>query len=553
MDYLTDDDVQKALLAVLAKSAEKSTSLDGNKDRRVKMLNRIKQLAIEFGVISDVRGIVDIDIHKNITISSEQIEYIKLLYTSYLKRPNIKYTQTFSFSTKTILYVSSSSFDETTESSHQELTRIDRLAQSLYTVIYKCITDFKKNPTKDNYIKIVGKFNKAANDINQFFNLLEHKAISIIPTFQEKRLPGTNYRHGIWTDLLYNVDLDEDELKELSGWKLELVQLEKQHDINWVKKYRIDLYNQMVSFHRKDKTLVHENPNKHYWDRDKIWYYAKIMIDFFKNRKYCGVVTRNNIDTYCRHFDKYTQFGKTTPNFDATIRIGDICIQCPCLENYFPCKCLFKLSDPSTFEAFTKAMVGYSHKVDLNDMMIQIADPVETLLKYIEIRKDPSKSPNLRLNTTCPKCSYINTFENKEAIRNSTGENPLLQHPSDVICGRCQHEYCTDCKRTHKGFICRGFPEEDDCNKQIELCPACGHTTDRISGCTCITCEIPSCGKTWCWICRCLRHPEHSSNTIHYCITQNRGNTNPNWRLNPNVVLCTEVAPVSLDGMDFVP
>ena len=93
----------------------------------------------------------------------------------------------------------------------------------------------------------------------------------------------------------------------------------------------------------------------------------------------------------------------------------------------------------------------------------------------------------------------------------------------------CNYQYCTDCKQSHPGYICRGIPPEDDPDIEAQSCPGCFAKTYKRDGCPCMKCGNPSCGKIWCWTCRCLRHPETRYDKPHYCPTDLNYRSNPAW------------------------
>jgi hypothetical protein len=543
----TTEDVKKAFNKVVD-----LVNVDG--DMNMPLLQAVKDIAEKFNVLHTIVGMVDIKLIRRLSINPKNLESIKIKYKDYIRQSNIKYSYFFDFESRCIL--------PHYPTDNEQLTRADKLALHLFNVLVKYSEQFKKNPSMDFYNTLIGKFNISANFINQFFryNELEQPIVDVIPNpMGKERKPSEIWKIGLLTDSMYNTDLDDSELVLLKGWKYDLVKSVQMFDIEWVKHNRTDIYNMMLNFHRTYRVLIHD---KHYLVKSNLWDAAKVMLMFFRNKEYGGIVTRKNYANYIRIFKEYSQFGKKKASgFDSRIRVGDVCVPCPCLEDgYESCNHLFKLSDESTYNSFIKAFDGYEHQVDLNDFGDQIANPVDVMMSYISARIDPSQCVNIRLKTTCPKCQYENTVENTEAILNSTGENPIIKHPSDVVCGniKCKHHYCTDCKESHPGVICRGFKEEPDCDPNIELCPSCGHTTNRVDGCTCITCEIPSCGKTWCWSCRCIRYPEQDpgdidQSLVHYCMTKNRYRSNINWLMNPDFIPYEDHAPVGQQGWDFIP
>jgi len=515
----------------------------------LELLNKFKELSETYGIIDQVIGLVDINIISGIAIDLSILEILKEKYQTLLSNPIYKWSYSFNFILCKILH--NMKIIDTFSILSQLLTSIDKLAFHIYNVVYFCKHRLDNDPTLENYHKMISKFNISANFINQYFSeeiiFLVHNPRAI------KRKPSQKFKIGILIDGLYNSEI---ELKELNGWKLEFAILEKDYGIEWIKNNETEHYNQMLDFHRKGRTLAHgKDSYPHYWVRDKMWHYAKVINNFLNSKKFGGIITRKNKLNYIRKYKQFTPFGNII-NSDTTIKEDYIGVPCPCLnEEYFECECLFNLSDPQTFDSFSKAFEGYTQITDINDFGDQIPDPVKIMFTTLEVLRNPELRPNIRMKSTCPKCNFVNEASN-EALWNSKGNTPKLIHPSDMKCRECAHEYCTDCKQYHPGFICRGFVEEPDCDPNIQLCPACAHTTYRVDGCTCITCEIPNCRKTWCWICRCLRYPEQhgNDNHIHYCMDEARYSSNPSWLLNADFKPYKQRAPSGRIGIgDYVP
>jgi len=548
MELLNGDTIRHALNLVL-----KHTIVVPGGDNSKIIMNKIKELAQELNILDQVCGVVDIELIKSVSISPSNLHFLINKYTVCIKKPSNKYTYIYDFDSKTLLDQDSNPFDPYSIESlrnRNNLTRIDKLSIHIYNVCVYYQNQFRKQPTREFYDKLTGKFNISANFINQYFNM-PCPLVDIIPTNRQKP-KSENWKVGISVDGLYNIETDE----ELTGWKAELVKLTTTNTIEWVKINQTPVYNEMLVFHRTSRSLAHDS---HYWVHSNLWDMSKYIVGFFKSKEFEGIVSRENITAYQTTFGSYTQFGKKqNPNFSNTINIGDVCVRCPCLQDgIYMCNHLFNLSDPETFSLFSKVFLNYTFKEDLNDLGEQIPNPIDTMFAYINAKLHPEKSLNMRINSKCPSCRTYNT--SSEAMININGDNPILKHPSEITCVECFLEYCSDCLQTHPGRICRGFVEDSDCDPEVQLCPACGHTTNRIDGCTCITCQIPNCGKTWCWICRCLRHPEQHVDNIdpelnHYCMTLNRYMSNPQWEDNTQFVPYEENAPIGRDPrLNFVP
>ena len=525
----------------------------------VNALNKLKEMALRFNInetefIDNYIGLIDKDMISSLTLSfSNKIELRDLCkkknYDKYIIDNDVEFK--FCFSLGRILPIII----------HREFkfqNKILKLFRHFEIVIYKYKHLLTTHPSRKCYLEYAHKYNLSINYINQHFkNELSIPLEYAIDT-NNNSSKRTAFKSALYYNPLLKLEYDNSELLD---WKILFMELEKKYDIEWIKNNNSFLYNKMINFHINEKIVVHGQHCS--WLKKDLANVAKSINSFLSNKKYnSGVITNDNINIFCSDFKKYTKFGrKKNSCFNDTITIGDVCIRCICLkDNYIECNTLFNLSDVETYNNFKKCFSLYKPKNEYDDDGIFIQDPVDNMFERLESLLDPSKRPSIRTCSKCPKCEYVNTFENKEAIINSKGDNPLLKHPSDVICGNplCNHNYCTDCKLSHPGFICRGFPEEEDTEKDIESCPGCGHITNRIGGCTCMTCEIPTCRKTWCWFCRCIRHPEQDPNNydpqlLHFCMDEHRYISNTNWVDNPEFKPYKIVAPKSVDNMDFVP
>jgi len=430
--------------------------------------------------------------------------------------------------------------------------KILKLFRHFENIMYTYKHKLALNPSRTSYMELTRKYNMSINYINQHFNKLIKLPYCVEPltnTYKPK-----SFKSGLYYEPLLGIDYDDTELSE---WKKTFIELEKENSISWIKEHNPNLYNKMIKFHIKEKIVVHGS--KCCWLKNDLANVAKAINSFLSDTKYNGgIITNENIDIYKKNFVKYTNFGKKKcNNFDENIIVGDVSIRCICIKsNYEQCNTLFNISHTETFEVFKLKFKDYKYNNTFDEGGGFIQDPVEYMFERLDTLLDPSKRPNNRLNSSCPKCNHIN--QNDEAILNNKGYNPILKHPSDIICDNCHHAYCTDCSLSHPGFICRGFPEENDTAKDIESCPACGHITERTGGCTCMTCVIPTCRRTWCWFCRCLRHPEQNVNNInpdllHYCMDEYRYISNHDWVNNPDFKPYKVVAPLGSDDMDFVP
>jgi len=520
-------------------------------------LDKLKDIAVRYNInendfVDNYIGLINNNMQSSLKLTNEDKRKLHILcinkkYKDYRENNGILYN--FDFVIGKIIPIGYDGFIFK--------NKILKLYRHFENILTKYIDIFKRNPSYKVYYELAHKYNMSINYINQHFknDMTVPFEYAIEPN--DIKIKRNAFKSALYYCPLLSLEYDEN---ELSDWKKEYMRLEKEYGNEWLKNHRPDIYNKMTHFHKNEKIVVHGQHCS--WLKKDLPNVAKSINSFLSNKKYnSGIITSDNINIFCKDFNKYTNFGRNKhKNFSGIITVGDVCIRCICIkDNYIQCNALFNLSDIETYNKFKKCFSSHiiEHKYD-DDIFIQ--DPVEYMFERLDSLLDPSKRPSIRTCSKCPKCEYINTFENKEAILNSSGTNPLLKHPSDVICGNpiCNYNYCTDCKLSHPGFICRGFPEEEDTAKDIEACPACGHITNRIDGCTCMTCAIPTCRKTWCWICRCIRYPEQNPDNInydllHYCMDDNRYQSNPNWYNNPDFIPYKNIAPKGQEGMDFIP
>jgi hypothetical protein len=522
------------------------------------LLDKLKQLSYRFNInetefVESYIGLIDNDMISSLTLTdADKIKLdnlcFKLKYDKYNEN-GLEFKFDFEIGRISPIILNKN---------YQFKNRILRLFKHFENVICKYKNILSISPSRKSYTELLRKFNTSINYINQHFKDELKPSLSYAIEPNNNNNKRTAFKSALYYNPLLKLEYDNSELLD---WKILFMELEKKHSIEWIKNNNSFLYNKMIQFHINEKIVVHGQHCS--WLKKDLANVAKSINSFLSNKKYnSGVITNDNINIFCRDFNKYTKFGKKKNlSFNDTITIGDVCIRCICLkDDYIECNTLFNLSNVETYNNFKKCFSLYESKDEYDDDGIFIQDPVNNMFERLESLLDPSKRPSIRTCSKCPKCEHVNTVENKEAIINSKGDNPLLKHPSDVMCGNplCNYEYCTDCKLSHPGFICRGFPEEEDTEKDIESCPACGHTTHRIGGCTCMTCEIPTCRKTWCWLCRCLRYPEQNPDDInpellHYCMDEHRYYSNINWVSNPDFKPYKTVAPEGHEDMDFVP
>lgn len=242
--------------------------------------------------------------------------------------------------------------------------------------------------------------------------------------------------------------------------------------------------------------------------------------------------------------DKIVTFGRKktsppkfmVPSFTRTAR-------CPCIQNIekahpitgvmsetvICCNRVFDLGDINTREEILKTFNPN------NSALGNIQENYNKLMFWFS----PYIKNKERLTPTCPFC--MTKFDNIEGLNNYQGKEPLLKHPTDVICPNCNKDFCTDCKKQHPDELCTGMPRLPDGTFDwlYQSCPGCTTTIERTVGCTFMKCKaLPIidgieriCGAEWCWICRCIRLPEFNRETHHYClVNDDYNNTDPNFK-----------------------
>jgi len=408
------------------------------------------------------------------------------------------------------------------------------------------LEDWRVNPSIEHFESIARKFNVVANIINQKYGL-QNTDYAIPPAIEPKpreKRPKSNFMLGlgicpITADRPYDIP---------NGWGDRFEQLvddaARRGEIPNLEEVRVtdaDLYANITRFHRDEMLVLHHSEKKKpcMWYRSKLSYLAGVFLERLRSRpgRY-----RISDDTKLEEFS----FDIPGKNFKGkhfylySPKINDIFITCPCVldgpNGKQECGTCFNLSQD-------RVILG------LRNIFEQIREDqnVKDLFKLIDtMNKVRNVVCTYRIKSNCPECGYVNFSAG--AIENNDGYNPKLKHPTDVQCDSCKYNYCTDCKESHPGRICRGYgfnPEPGvDPGPNIQACPGCRIPTNRYDGCTCIVCENPSCAKIWCWNCRCFRHDEATrfrpDPKIHDCmIGPTHFTTNPEWVNNPEFVAYT--------------
>jgi hypothetical protein len=282
-------------------------------------------------------------------------------------------------------------------------------------------------------------------------------------------------------------------------------------------------------------------PNKH---NKCVWPFSdhgiRLLMELFSNRLASGRVTEETLATM-----QFVQMGswqqnRTIPVYSRHVpAVGDMTGRCPCINSEGKeCGMTFNFSDPNVRFALQQLLVNVSRVV---------RPAVNAFFELLHNFMNPPQA-DYRSNPVCTRCGQ--KFPNIAGCENANGDNPTVGHPQDATCLHCENRFCTDCGGQHLGTICKGFPP-DTMDDMFQACPGCRRATWRESGCPTMTCP---CGVIWCWICRCLRHPEqhHDADPInnHYCMTLDRYMANPIWAENRAFEAYRENHPLvpNLDG-----
>lgn len=400
----------------------------------------------------------------------------------------------------------------------------------------KALLDWRTQPHDEKFRRYAGYFNASANILNS-------KAKVQIPLAktppEREHKPNLSYTQGLffctfsgmtdavlgcpeapWIDALRN-------LQDKDG----------RIDLEAVKRSDQDLYNKLTTFHMTQKVVLHRK------SKSKACTIPKELLGELAEMFITQLKSGVNLVTPETDLKDFTHLRSTSPWFQEH-HVDDPYLRCPCFSPQTGAKCT------ACFNVKDRTIVADLHSIF--DKVPEVQDKARTL--YEEIRRVTTlPAQTYRTHPICPQCHFQNI--NWEAIRNQTGVNPTVCHPTDVVCQSCKHQFCTDCLTTHPGIICRGWPGPDDEDGVVQACPGCKHPTDRIDGCAFIQCEIAACRKMWCWVCRCFRkrelmdiHPDPGQG--HICLVIGKAENNPAWRGNPEVLLYESSAP---GHRDWVP
>jgi len=398
----------------------------------------------------------------------------------------------------------------------------------------------------DNYARI---FNISANTINMKFALYEWAIpFAIIPNWHLHN-PKVNYLQGlVHCPMTGDEPIIED--TPSTTWIDEFKELVNngRANIEQIKNNNSELYNHITTYHRDNMIILHwkNKTKKCVWPLTGLNFLATQFIQQLASSQ-CVIKESTDIDALTFyipniHPDKQTFLW----NPRRTPKIGSIFIKCPCIKENQECNGCFHLSDPKMLRAF---------KNIFNNVPQDATDNVKNLFTLIQTMLNVPLN-TYRMLSICPACQCENISH--EAQYNHTGANPKLKHPTDITCRHCNFNYCTDCKQSHPGHICRGFNQDEDPGKIFQACPGCKVATERISGCAFMHCSNKTCNRMWCWICRCFQYEEQGIDTDdshnHYCMTENYYQFNPQWINNREFKPYTNESPPSPDdNEDWTP
>jgi len=386
-----------------------------------------------------------------------------------------------------------------------------------------------------NYKNYKSAWNKSANTINQ--RVLKENVYKLHIYTEDKKpkklltielydgddsfnftAPSRKLFDGLYDSKLSGMPIDIPDDPKMLFLKTFISELKLQKNNPVIN--NISSYNEIVNYMIKNIITIHSNRIT----RCSISRNAEDILNFIK-----GLIRELNTGRKDFTNMKLVFFQNKKKHVSKTLNL--FC-KCPCIKTINgtleSCDSYFDLIDPSNKEFLYDVV----NKNQVNNDFDDVNNAYTELNKFISqiINND-----DCRLHPVCPKCKK--SFKNEEGYNNLMELNPINKHPTDVKCPECDYEFCTDCKKVHKGKICSGLSDE---YKNAQACPKCRSPTYRIEGCTFIHCTV--CTSKWCWVCRCLRPLEYSTQP-HYCITTDRYLQNPDWRNNIDLVPLISESP----------
>lgn len=233
------------------------------------------------------------------------------------------------------------------------------------------------------------------------------------------------------------------------------------------------------------------------------------------------------IESHKVSVDKSNKFKllNTTPNL----------FRCPCLHDsnneYITCGYVFNILSSESVN-FLDSLLQNPKLCNLLENPIIYNKFNDSILLLQVIAKNEVLNRD-RCYPMCPKCNTV--FKNIEGIKSESIINCINIHPSQVTCIECNYLFCTDCKKSHPGILCRG-----DTDAPARCCPGCKGAIHKVEGCQFIHCENiydvvinnitikKTCNLNWCYTCRLPRCPE-GINSNHYCPIKEYYKSNPTW------------------------
>ena len=401
----------------------------------------------------------------------------------------------------------------------------------------ECHRKWLNYPDVDNFDIIARDFNNSANQLNNFFGKLlqpEQQIPMAIVAKPRPKIQRKNYKI-IWICPMTGMDKDIDETSP--AWMQELDRLINPPDISvpavpidMVRTERPDLYGRMATYIR-ELPVIHD---KCRWPREGFGFLTSQWTNRIRSRP--EHITHEMLEDPTISYvifgrrKLYDHRGRMIG--DHRPRIGDLYMRCICIKEGAECGAYINLSS-----ATTRA----SLRLMLAAPPLDAVENVNEFFATVERTLNPPPV-SYRTHSICPQCQHENI--NQEAIRNHKGNNPIERHPTDVTCAACNHQYCTDCLRSHPRHICRGFSPDADPGNIFQACPGCRAPVERFVGCAFIQCRNHNCITKWCWVCRCIRYEEYAGGEkIHYCMVNRYFQLNPAWN-RPDFVGYTNEAPM---------
>lgn len=513
------------------------------------------------GLTYEVAGLVRPDFISSLTVSQEIKNQIEAVFKLKFAGPIETRNYYFKFTTNTIEHknIDGDIFPafEIPRVKFDAYIRMLNALRRIYCVRpgMAYLSRLNMYPSTDNYELLLGDFRAAANHINQGLGKIITLPERIVP-----RQPKITRKFQLGFVIDPRIEGQHVDFEDMAEpWMQEFRRILEQRGSDGVceflKAQRPDLYNKMTKYHKSviklhnyitvedEKVIV----SSHGWSNTDLKGLARIFLSSLTKHGLGGLVTHDNEMSFRSRCTQFTSFANVRLTPEAKeLKIGNICIACPCMDDtLMPCQRLFNVSDKSTKDSMISMFDGFTSRFDPEEPIC----PVEQFIIRVNQLTSHNGLMDMRTHPVCPMCGEISI--NEAAIHNFHGMTPIDIHPSDMKCKLCDHNFCTDCKGTHKGKICNGLPPGNDAIN-TQATPCCGQLVSRIDGCAFMVCKI--CNVNWCWKCRVKRKGEYSVGAdAHYCITPDGYQSNPAWR-DGNVTIYEHNMPHGeWDMANFVP